>query len=242
MGEKEHSIRVRTQPRLTDFSYILTKRNLQLLQKYCLRKKFYRIVDLGCGYKPFQKILEWEEYIGVDVSPETSDADYFIDLNTNPIPLEKECADLVILSEVLEHLYRPLHALQEAARICKKEGLVFITTPFIFPEHGSPYDFYRYTANFYQKSLPEVGLKILEIQYSTSIFSAPLISFNLVLELLPFFPRILKAPLFFLTNSVILAVEVAAKLIAILLKKHPKINKIYSTFPFSIALVATKPK
>jgi ubiquinone/menaquinone biosynthesis C-methylase UbiE len=47
--------------------------------------------------------------------------------------------------EVLEHVENPWKGVKESFRILKKEGLIIGSTPFIFPIHDEPYEFYRYT-------------------------------------------------------------------------------------------------
>lgn len=53
--------------------------------------------------------------------------------------------DTIVLSEVLEHLHSPHLGLQTIYKALKPGGHLILTTPFIFPIHDRPYDFYRYT-------------------------------------------------------------------------------------------------
>jgi len=53
--------------------------------------------------------------------------------------------DYVILSEVLEHFHNPATAIRNCRRLLKKGGILLITTPFVFPIHERPVDYYRYT-------------------------------------------------------------------------------------------------
>ncbi len=53
--------------------------------------------------------------------------------------------DIVYLIEVLEHIPTPDKAVFEIHRILKKGGKLIMSTPFIFPIHDEPYDYYRYT-------------------------------------------------------------------------------------------------
>lgn len=53
--------------------------------------------------------------------------------------------DGVFMLEVLEHVKTPQKALDEIHRILKPGGALFLSTPFIFPLHDEPHDFYRYT-------------------------------------------------------------------------------------------------
>lgn len=53
--------------------------------------------------------------------------------------------DTIVLSEVLEHLHSPHLGVENIYRSLKPGGRLILTTPFIFPIHDRPYDFYRYT-------------------------------------------------------------------------------------------------
>lgn len=53
--------------------------------------------------------------------------------------------DTIVLSEVLEHLHSPHLGIENIYKTLKPGGRLILTTPFIFPIHDRPYDFYRYT-------------------------------------------------------------------------------------------------
>lgn len=59
--------------------------------------------------------------------------------------LEDNFADVVICTEVFEHLEHPLLAMQEILRILKPGGTFIGSTPFLFKVHGDPDDYFRYT-------------------------------------------------------------------------------------------------
>ena len=86
-----------------------------------------------------------------------------LDINSNNKPdivadicdlssIDSNSYDYVVMLEVLEHVHSPDLALKEINRVLKKKGVLFLTTPFLFPAHDEPYDFYRYT---------KYGLKLL---------------------------------------------------------------------------------
>lgn len=60
-------------------------------------------------------------------------------------PIPDASYDLVLFTEVLEHLHSPQKAIDEIERILRPGGLVLLTTRFIFPLHSSPIDYFRYT-------------------------------------------------------------------------------------------------
>jgi 2-polyprenyl-3-methyl-5-hydroxy-6-metoxy-1,4-benzoquinol methylase len=53
--------------------------------------------------------------------------------------------DAVVMAETLEHVHSPQLALDNVRRALKDGGSLILTTPFIFPIHDRPHDYYRYT-------------------------------------------------------------------------------------------------
>jgi SAM-dependent methyltransferase len=51
------------------------------------------------------------------------------DIDENELPMADESFDAVILNNVIEHMYHPLHLLSESRRILRKNGILVITTP-----------------------------------------------------------------------------------------------------------------
>lgn len=53
--------------------------------------------------------------------------------------------DVVLCTEVLEHLPEPQRAIDEMFRVLKPGGMLLLTTRFLFPIHDAPHDYYRFT-------------------------------------------------------------------------------------------------
>lgn len=53
--------------------------------------------------------------------------------------------DLVICEQVLEHVVDPLTAVRTLARLRKRDGFVFVSTPFLIRLHDFPGDYWRFT-------------------------------------------------------------------------------------------------
>ncbi|MCP3964750.1 MAG: class I SAM-dependent methyltransferase [Lentisphaerae bacterium] len=123
-----------------------------------------RILDVGCGTKPYQSFFTYDEYIGMEIdSPEAikqGTADIFYDGKT--FPFQEESFDSVVINQVLEHVFNPDQFLKEVHRILKVDGKALITVPFVWDEHEQPYDYARYSS-FGLKSLFEKhGFKVIE--------------------------------------------------------------------------------
>lgn len=53
--------------------------------------------------------------------------------------------DAIVISEVLEHLHSPGMAVDNLYSVLRPGGRMIATTPFLFPIHEAPYDYFRYT-------------------------------------------------------------------------------------------------
>ncbi len=86
------------------------------------------------------------------------------------LPFRKEAFDVVICSELLEHLYDPRPAILEACRVLKKTGVLMICVPFSVRKHGDPDDYGRYTDSFWRRFLSDAGFKLIKIEKQGSFW------------------------------------------------------------------------
>ena len=128
-----------------------------------------RLMDFGCGSKPYRSFFTVTEYIGVDFENEghpheNEQIDVFYDGKN--LPFENERFDSVLCSEVFEHIFNLDEILKEINRVMKKDGRLLITCPFVWNEHEVPYDYARYTKFALQSLLSQNGFEVVE--YSKS--------------------------------------------------------------------------
>lgn len=148
-------IRERTSPQVFDFSYIATRAHLKAFKRFVsllseqAKKNSapYATLDVGCGYKPFREALvstvRVGEYTGVDFDKKRSYAD--VEASAEQLPLPDNYFDVVLVTELLEHARDARAVVKEIRRVAKDRALIYISTPFVFPEHGIPHDFARFT-------------------------------------------------------------------------------------------------
>jgi ubiquinone/menaquinone biosynthesis C-methylase UbiE len=93
---------------------------------------------------------------------DTSSIDLVSDICSIPAP---DCSfDIVLCTEVLEHVPDPLEALIEMDRLIKPMGMIVITAPFCSLTHFAPYHFSSGLSRYwYEKHLSSLGYSILEI-------------------------------------------------------------------------------
>ncbi len=120
------------------------------------------MLDVGCGAQPYRSLLNTDvRYIAIDTSDarerfgyEVPDTIYF---SGDRWPVEDRSVDLVLCSEVLEHILDPSIFLAETYRCLRPGGRVLITVPFAARWHFIPYDYWRYTPSGLNHLLTKSG-------------------------------------------------------------------------------------
>ena len=59
--------------------------------------------------------------------------------------IASEAFDVVLCTEVLEHLREPQQGIDEMFRVLRPGGTLLLTTRFLFPIHDAPHDYFRFT-------------------------------------------------------------------------------------------------
>lgn len=101
------------------------------------------LLDIGAGQSQFRDILERFWLVAVDFYPYPG-VNVVCDLNQS-LPFRDASADILVLSNMLEHSAEPNTLLAECNRVLKPGGIILGAVPFMINIHQRPYDFYRYT-------------------------------------------------------------------------------------------------
>lgn len=96
------------------------------------------ILDVGCAKGYFGKALikKGARVVGIDISKIVvkeakkilTDAK-IVDLNTDKLPFKNKEFDIVVASEIIEHLLSPVDVLKDLNRVLKVDGELIISTP-----------------------------------------------------------------------------------------------------------------
>ncbi len=102
-----------------------------------------------------------DEVVNVDIFPY---AGVKIVADVNVIPLPNESVSRIISDTVLEHVSDPSLAVKEMHRLLAPDGLAYVTVPFLYPYHSSPFDYQRWTKGgvgelFRDFEIVEIGVR-----------------------------------------------------------------------------------
>ncbi len=150
---------------------------------YFIRKGLYRnirryaptltgkMLDFGCGRKPFENLFTVVEYTGLDLAVtghdhRSSKVDVYYD--GKHIPFPDDTFDSLFCSEVFEHVFDPDLILPEIRRVLKNGAPALITVPFCWNEHEVPFDYARYSSFGIKHLLEKNGFEVMEQKKSGS--------------------------------------------------------------------------
>lgn len=130
-----------------------------------------KLMDFGCGRKPYRNLFSVAEYIGVDVEEsghEKTNMQVDVYYDGKILPFPDQTFDSVFSAEVFEHIFDLEPVLDELNRVSKPGAHLLITVPFVWEEHEVPYDFGRYSSYGLTYLLEKHGFEILSFTKSTT--------------------------------------------------------------------------
>jgi len=121
-----------------------------------------RALDFGCGNMPYRPLFEHAgiEYVGADRS-DNEMATTRVD-SSGSVDSPDGAYDVVLSTQVLEHVPSPLEYLDECHRLLKPGGRLILSTHGYWPYHPDPTDFWRWTGEGLKKLIGDSGLTILD--------------------------------------------------------------------------------
>lgn len=141
------------------------------------------ILDAGCGKQPYKPYCGHLNYFAQDFNQYKIDVtttllgdglggkegykygklDYVSDICNIPVPDNK--FDVILCTEVFEHIPYPHSAVEEFSRILKKDGILILTAPSNSLRHMDPFYFYSgFSDRWFEKILKDNKFEIEEIQ------------------------------------------------------------------------------
>ncbi len=140
------------------------------------------VLDVGAGECRYRQLFDHCDYRAQDFGEHEGTSsgqlrqdwqygslDYVSDITA--IPVESSTFDVVLCTEVFEHVPRPIEALFEIARVTVPGGSVFLTAPLGSGLHQQPHHYYGgFTPHFWRRIGDEAGLDIVSIEPNGRFF------------------------------------------------------------------------
>ncbi len=128
-----------------------------------------RLLDVGCGQKPYLNIFlpHVTQYVGVEheasfKQTESSTRSLGPDVlyDGKRLPFADGEFDTVLSVQTLEHTPEPQALIREMARVLHPQGRLLLTAPFSFRLHEEPHDYFRYSPHGLRALCAEAGLVV----------------------------------------------------------------------------------
>jgi ubiquinone/menaquinone biosynthesis C-methylase UbiE len=130
-----------------------------------------KVLDVGAGSAPYRALFAGCDYRTQDFSQLRDDQlryggyspiDFVSDADAIPVP--DASFDVVLCTEVLEHVPEPVAVVREFGRIVAPGGRLILTAPLGSGIHQEPYHFYGgYTPYWYQRFLKQAGFESIVV-------------------------------------------------------------------------------
>lgn len=149
------------------FAFNLRNRDRWIAAQAASVPKGAKVLDVGAGSAPYRALFNQCDYSTQDFSELKPDqlrhGGYgAIDIVSpaHAIPVTDASFDVLLCTEVLEHVPEPIAVIREFGRILRPGGRLILTAPLGSGIHQEPYHFYGgYTPYWYEKFLAENGFE-----------------------------------------------------------------------------------
>ncbi len=122
-----------------------------------------RVLDYGCADLPYRGLFgSGIEFVGADLpgNPHAS-----IELRPDStLPIDDESFDVVLSTQVLEHVADPGVYLAEAHRVLRPGGRLLLSTHGVFVYHPDPVDLWRWTGDGLRRAVEGAGFRVVRFE------------------------------------------------------------------------------
>ena len=156
--QEDTYLRERFAPKPGDLGFYLHLSDLRLALESVATDENLLVLDYGSGGSPYQLLFPKSTYRRADFGGMT-DLDYTI--NESGVISERDgIFDLILSTQVAEHVKTPSNFFAECFRLLKPGGTLVLTTHGSFEDHGCPYDYQRWTAHGLIRDLEAAGFVV----------------------------------------------------------------------------------
>lgn len=119
------------------------------------------LIDFGCGDAPYRTFFERSaaRYVACDLAGNPA-AECILE-TPGVLPIGTGEADVVLSTQVLEHVVDPAGYLGECARVLRPGGRLVLSTHGVWRYHPDPLDLWRWTSAGLRKIVEDAGFSVL---------------------------------------------------------------------------------
>jgi SAM-dependent methyltransferase len=130
------------------------------------------VLDAGAGEAPYAPWFADHRYESADFAQVdkvyAQELTYVCDLTE--LPVSDARYDLIVMTQVLEHVPEPGRVLAEMHRVLKPSAEIWFSAPLFYEEHEQPYDYFRYTQFALRRLARAAGLEVLSVEWLEGYF------------------------------------------------------------------------
>jgi SAM-dependent methyltransferase len=135
----------------------------EVLRVSALLREGQVVLDAGAGEARHRKYIKRGRYIALDAGYGEGTWDYSqLDIRggMESIPLQDSSVDYILCMVALEHSRDPRRVLGEFSRVMKSGGTLILVVPFLWEEHQTPHDYFRFTRYGIQELIASSNFQI----------------------------------------------------------------------------------
>lgn len=134
----------------------------KVIKDFVAHNQDTNLLDFGCGNMPYRPLFPEINYIGADF-PGNELAEVQID-SDGSLHISDDSVDIVLSSQVLEHVANVEHYLNESHRVLRPSGLLLLSTHGVWRYHPDPCDFWRWTCDGLKRTITAADFEIVFFQ------------------------------------------------------------------------------
>jgi SAM-dependent methyltransferase len=163
------------------------------------------LLDLGCGDMPYRAVFApiVARYVGADL-PRNPLAEAHLD-ESGRVFMADQSVDIVLSSQVLEHVPSPADYLREVHRLLRPAGTLILSTHGYWMYHPDPTDFWRWTRDGLVRQIEAAGFKVESAKGVMNLAASGLQLFQDGTSAA--LPRLLQPVFFYLMNRTMAIVD-----------------------------------
>jgi len=122
-----------------------------------------RVLDYGCADVPYRRLFPASvDYLAADL-PGNPDATVEIHPD-GTVPVAEGAVDVVLSTQVLEHVADPALYIQECLRVLRPRGRMLLSTHGFMVYHPDPVDLWRWTCEGLRRAVEGAGFRIVRFE------------------------------------------------------------------------------